>query len=263
LESGKLAKYSNTTLSLIKNGLLKINYMEDNEEFVDYSTTAPYLVRVLNNKNLVCINDTIYQYNENNIKIIPNRNFDLIEKLESIKDNDKQTGVIVAIESKEKTYYYPTTVIDCASGSDQSGTSLNSKKLKGYLRIKHYDYITNEGLPWYYHAYYIQAYTYLYKWNFGWYWKPVSADVNMASCYWTNYFNWQGWYGSESYSFISETLTCTGSAGGTRLLYAGDSNSLDLSHSAFQGSVILQRIDDPAVMFTLAHSKVDVPLRWW
>jgi hypothetical protein len=259
-ESGELAKYSKATLELINNNKLKIT--EDEEEIVEYTTSAPYLAKVLNENNLVCVNDTIFQYNEHSIKFIPNGDFSLIEKLESVNDNDKKTGIIIAKERKFKDTYYPTTIINCAYGEDQSGTSYNSKRLKGYLRIKHFDYITSTGLPWYYHAYYIHAYTYVHRWNFGWYWKPKGASVNLASCYWSFHHIWQGNSGVTHNSFISSTIS-TSNAGGTKLLYEGYSDPTNISYSAFSGSVIMQRIDSPSVMFTLAHSKVEVPSRWF
>jgi hypothetical protein len=214
---------------------------------------------------MVCINDTIFQYNEHEIKFIPNGNFDLIKELDNITGNEKEyKGIVVAKERREKNYYYPTHYVEwpLPKPSDQSGTSWNSKKIMGYLVIKHFDYLStaNGNAPWYYSAFYIQAYTYSHRFG-GWHYDK--DKVYLSSFEWYRDLIWQGNYGRESHFPISAIITTNRSYGGTYLMIEKYDNPNNINNVWYWANVVLQREDNTDVSIHLMGNAHEVPSRWW
>ena len=264
IENGTLASYSQATLDLIEQGKLKFETFEG-EKLVNYNTCAPYLVRILNENNLVCINDTIFQYQNHEIKFIPDGNFNLISELDNTTGNEEYKGIIVAKERKEKSYYYPTNYVKWPSPTltNQSGTSWNSRKIAGYLAIKHFDYIaSNEGnAPWYYASFYIQAYTWVHRF---WKWRYDSDKIYLSSFEWYRDLTWVGHFSSrESFFPISAEMTTNKSAGGTYLMMERWDNPDNIRDVWFWANVVLSRDANTDVSIHLQGDAHEVTSRWW
>ncbi|OQX96539.1 MAG: hypothetical protein B6I20_14310 [Bacteroidetes bacterium 4572_117] len=261
IESGALAEYSDVTLELIKQGKMRIE-KDGEENILSYTTSAPYLVKVLNGNKLVCVNDTIFQYNQHEIKFIPTGNFDLIKELGNTKGADDYKGIVVAKERREKDYYFPTTDIPAAEDQDDNGNSWGSKKIRGQLRIKHFDYLSssNGNAPWYYASYYISV----HSWSrYLWAWHYDRTEVSLWSCNWYRSYTWMGNNGTDYHDFLNVDIMTNRSAGATHLLYEGYSNPATMNNMAFAGMVGISRYDNTDVSVYISHPEVDVPSRWW
>lgn len=259
-KNGELSLYSEQTLSLIDRGIMK--YSE--EDNIDYATCAPYLACVLNEDMMVCVNDSLFQFDDNCIKLITNGDFSLIDKMKSANEANEELGIIVAKEKRTKDYYYPTTDPWLVEKESQSGNSWRSLKLKAGMKLKHYDFISDvNGAYWYYYCYYVKVE--VRKKNMWGNWNLSSQPIILYSVNWVRDFTWRGYDETQTNQIWQVKATTDGSAGYTEKLFEGWSAPADMYDVNFMGSGNVQL--DPStgkdVSVGFSHQPYFVPCRWY
>jgi hypothetical protein len=95
------------------------------------NVTEPKLSFIVNRSGIVKIGHTLYQYNETNIKAIPDGNYDLVSQLNQISRNSKQSRI-----GKAMVFVTEVTRNVTPIANKQSRTNDNSnKQCTGFARI--------------------------------------------------------------------------------------------------------------------------------
>lgn len=151
-------KYSEKLNFYIENGIIIDKTKKGGFEDYQLATCRRELALVLNPDKIVSINGDIYQYNENNIKIIKNNNFSLIKNLNSTIESNNYITVWKpneeSVNSSKYMYNYPDyflylneypkqydskrKVIITLEAYNRAYTSDGNHRLVFYTTIKHY-----------------------------------------------------------------------------------------------------------------------------
>ncbi len=130
----EIKKYADFTMENLKKGLVKEIQVDDSTSYLGFYTMRPELCYLLSTKNLICVGDTIYQYNENNIKKIPNRDFSKISNLQNTKQTLSDNSVIVEYvptNSKGHVIRYFSTPLVSYSGDNKKKFTLYIYYIQG------------------------------------------------------------------------------------------------------------------------------------
>ncbi len=256
LASGELKQYSEETYALINAGKLIEEQIEE-KHLLNFKTAAPYYAKVLNKNNIVCINDTIFQYNYDEIKMITDGDFDKVKFFERTADTDLEQGIIVAKGAKYKDTYYTVTDVCVPEGNGIQGQDDN-KKIILYVKMKHYDYVPSFGGTWYYVSYYTHVFTenrFLNRW-----WSDASDITVWGTTH--RMAKWMGTLVYDSFPFSVSQRT-NRSTGVTYKTYEGWSNAAELNEAYFAGNFSTRRDLYPEVLVDFSCSYTAVPSRWW
>lgn len=102
----EIKDFTDLTLKYVKLGYLKINKVSDDYSTISIATNRPELTRMISPENIICIGDTIFQYTENSVKKIPNKNFSKISKLKTTEQTLADNSIIVENNSKNAGIVY-------------------------------------------------------------------------------------------------------------------------------------------------------------
>lgn len=136
---------SELTTKYLAEGLIK----KDAENNILLTTCAPFYAPVLNEKNLVIINDTIYQFTSQTMKMITDGDLSKLNILEKSNKNDLKNGIIVAENKSTKDYkksFNYQTVFECTEGSTMSYPIKGGIALYTTLSASIWEYNTANGL---------------------------------------------------------------------------------------------------------------------
>lgn len=84
-KTNSIQKLSNYTMSQIELGVLKVVKAKDNSEYVDINCNVPHYAYVLNKDHIFVVNDTIYKFEEQKLKLITSGDFEKISLLSSVE----------------------------------------------------------------------------------------------------------------------------------------------------------------------------------
>ena len=129
-ESQKEKEVTSTIFSENANSFVK------DERLYRLNVTEPKLSLIVNRSRIVKIGHTLYQYNENNIKAIPDGNYKLVAQLEQINEGSKQSRIGKSSIFVTEVSRNMTPII----GNKSSRISGNSnKQCKNFARINSSD----------------------------------------------------------------------------------------------------------------------------
>ncbi len=167
VNTGKLNRYSDYTIRMLAQGILKKIHYKDGTSVLDINTSAPYYSSVLNAKNLIAIGNTIYKYEEGVIKMITNGDFSLIERLENVTEDE--TNITIAKMTPEKQNKKATVEKELDKAQDQEGY----RKVVGRLAAQRYTIGCTTGT-----LYYLQVWCERKHWLNGWQRDKMTVSVN-------------------------------------------------------------------------------------
>jgi len=119
IENQSFEKYTDITKKYLASGFIseeEIDVDGEKIERLELTTSAPYYAPILNMENLVVINDTIYQFNAGEMRMITDGDFSKIEQMQKASDTNLDEDIIVATEKSKSTTY--SDVIEYASDID-------------------------------------------------------------------------------------------------------------------------------------------------
>ncbi len=170
-EAAKITILDNAELTTeyAKQGYINLS----KEGFVSLNTNTPEIARILTNNNLVCISDTIYQFNVDNIKKIPNKNFSMIPELEKTFQTTSDNSIIVENPKYSQVNRYWTN--SNVPGYEHHSVMLTGDGKKRALYSVCFRQIS-ENYPIYYSYFYISIE--YQKYVFG-KWRPRNTDFQI------------------------------------------------------------------------------------
>ena len=126
----EIKEHSDLMMKYLKKGIIKENQIDDSTSVLAFATNRLDLVRVISADKIVSVDNSLYQYNENNVKIIPDNNFDLIKDL----DNQSQSNNSIIVKDLPK-YYVEGVYIE---RDDTWGPFFSRRRNITYLSSKQY-----------------------------------------------------------------------------------------------------------------------------
>ena len=133
----EIKQYTDLTIEYIKKELIKEEQTDDITPILTLTTSRPLLSCVLSENNFICIGDTIYQFNQENIKKIPNKDFSKITVVDNIPQILSNSSIIIEnlnyLKKEHKDYCFNTPFTTIYG-------SKNNKKIKLRIYYEQYTY---------------------------------------------------------------------------------------------------------------------------
>lgn len=181
-------RYCDLVEQNIANGIIekKIYKIKGEEnERIELTTSAPYYAPILNTDNLVIINDTIYQFNKNSLRMITDGDISKIEFLNNLSESDLDKKIIVATNTTKD--YTNKHIVGTFIG--KNGDSYHCKRIECLVYFDVWEYQTSQGL-WRYYSYNIGLYSSI-KRIWGWTaWNNQRIHYDLKNKF---SFTYKGW----------------------------------------------------------------------
>ena len=193
-KAGEIKKYTDLTKKYLANGFIKEEIIEAEGEKMEHlklTTSFPYYATILNLENMVMINDTIYQFNPGEMKMITDGDFSKIKQMQNATNTNLKEGIIVAT-NKTKDYH------DSWQTSYKVDYSIGAWHcIMSRLKFEIWEYQTSQGL-WRHFSYSKDILTFKRIW-----WSSSYRSVHYAVDYDGDYiyfFTFHNWSSSKSFS---------------------------------------------------------------
>ena len=155
-KSGMIYEYSDLAKLYLKKGFIKVVKYEDMES-LQLKCFASYNAKVLNEEGLVQIGTEIWQFNENNIKVMKDADFSKLDFLKAA--NEDENGIYIINLTLNKTSFKTYTV-------DHEWSDENSYDRKKIVAANRFiQYYTNTSHTIFHTEFWAHIALYKYSWH--------------------------------------------------------------------------------------------------